>query len=63
VEAERDQVKLVVLASNPGHLHKTNTMPLLSTDHQLIPAECKRPHCSKTGVQSMQVDGRLPIGK
>jgi hypothetical protein len=34
---------------------------LLSTDHELIPAGYKRPYCSAGGVQSMQVDERLPI--
>jgi hypothetical protein len=33
---------------------------LLSTDHELIPVGCKRP---VGGVQSMQVDGRLPVGQ
>jgi hypothetical protein len=36
---------------------------LLSTDHELIPAGCTRPQCSAGGVQSKQVDGRLPIGQ
>jgi hypothetical protein len=36
---------------------------VLSTDHELVPAGCKRPWCSEEGVQSMQVDGRLPVGQ
>jgi hypothetical protein len=36
---------------------------ILSTDHELILVGCKRPKCSARGVQSMQVDGNLPIGQ
>jgi hypothetical protein len=36
---------------------------LLSADHELAPARRKRPQCSAGGVQSMQVDGRLPTGQ
>jgi hypothetical protein len=38
-------------------------MLLLSADHELIPAGCKYPQCSAGGVQSMRVDGMLPIGR
>jgi hypothetical protein len=34
---------------------------MISTDHELIPAGCKRVQCG--GVQSMKVDGRRPTGK
>jgi hypothetical protein len=40
-----------------------NNGDVQSTDHELIPAGCKRLQCSVGGVQSMQVDGRLPIGQ
>jgi hypothetical protein len=36
---------------------------ILSTDHDLIPAGCKRPQYNAGGAQSMEVDGRLPIGQ
>jgi hypothetical protein len=35
------------------HIHEPGTSYLLSTDHALIPAGCKRPYCSARGVQSM----------
>jgi hypothetical protein len=38
-----------------------SNVTLRSTDHELIPTGCKRPECSAGRVQSLQVDGRLPI--
>jgi hypothetical protein len=36
---------------------------VLSTDHELVPAGCKRPQCSAGRVPRMQVDGTLPVGE
>jgi hypothetical protein len=50
-----------------GYYMAVSRINLLSTDHELIPAGCKHPQCSAGGgggeVQSMQVEGRLPIGQ
>jgi hypothetical protein len=38
-----------------------NTLKLLFTNNELIPAGCKRPECGARGVKSTQVDGRFYI--
>jgi hypothetical protein len=59
-----------IVASNPAHgmdlcpHHSVLcSVSVLPTYHELIPAGCTRPWCSAEGVQSMQLDGRLSIGK